>query len=389
MSGLGSSSSAKTHRRRWQEAAKNHRAVTIETPIQILAFLLSLGVLIGILAALDYDPGDIVTALWDGSVGSKLSLGISASEATPLILTGAGIWLALQGGLFNIGGDGQLQLGGLAALVVVLYGGLPEIGGILVFAGLLASALAGAVWAGVAGVMKTFRGTNEIISTLMLNFVAFILIDQLMRGSLQDEDNPFTPQTRTISGEAHIGALLEGTRLTWGILVALGVAIAVVAFVQNTTSGLRLRSIGLNRDAARLSGVAVERYWLTSMLASGAICGLAGGLVLLGLRYYIAPGWASPWGFTGILIAFLALRTPYLIPLWGILFGMLASAGPVLKGSASVPNSVVTIMQTLPVIVLFLLYFAVRAMRSADLRSAFRLHTEADVRTPPSGPTVG
>jgi simple sugar transport system permease protein len=161
-----------------------------------------------------------------------------------------------------------------------------------------------------------------------------------------------------------------GTQITWGIILALAVSVLTIAVVVSTTTGLRLRAIGLNGDAARHAGLPVERYWLHSMTLSGAVCGLAGGLVLLGLRYYIAPGWASPWGFQGILIAFLALRSPYLIPVWGILFGMLASAGPALKGDASVPDSIVTIMQTLPVIVLFLLYAAGRWLRGGRSRGA-------------------
>jgi simple sugar transport system permease protein len=93
-----------------------------------------------------------------------------------------------------------------------------------------------------------------------------------------------------------------------------------------------------------------------ALCGSGALCGLAGGLVVLGLRFYIAPGWAESWGFEGILVAFLAFRQPYLIPVWSVLFGMLAAAGPTLQADVSVPDSVVTVMQTLPVIALFLLY---------------------------------
>ncbi|HKP18550.1 MAG TPA: ABC transporter permease [Gaiellaceae bacterium] len=335
-------------------------AASREVAVQAAAFVLSLGVLIGLLALLGYDPGSIVRALWSGSAGSTVSLGISLSDAVPLMLTGVAVWLAAQGGLFNIGGDGQLQVGALAALVVASEAGLPDTGILLVPLALLAAALAGGAWASIAGAMRTLRGANEIISTLMLNFVAFITIDEVMRGPLQSKDNPYTPQTDPVPGSAQLSSLVSGTQLTWGFIVALVVAVAVIALVRTSTAGLRLQAVGLNRDAARHAGLPIRRYWFGSMAASGVLCGFAGGLVLLGLRYYLAPGWADPWGYQGILIAFLAMRSPLLIPLWGILFGMLAAAGPVLKGDASVPDSVVTVMQTLPVITLFLLTFAFR-----------------------------
>jgi simple sugar transport system permease protein len=340
--------------------------------IQIGAFVLSMLFFLVLLVLLGYDAGQALGALWDGSAGTTRALGVSLSEATPVILTGVAVWLAAQGGLFNIGADGQLQIGGLAALVCVMLLGLPENGAVLVPVGLLAAALAGAGWAAIAALLKTYRGANEIVSTLMLNFIAAIAISELIRGPLQSETNPYTPQTESIPVAAQLPTLVDGTQLTWGIVIALAVAAVVLLVVTRARSGLRLRAIGLNREAARYSGVSVPRYWLVAMVASGALCGLAGGLVLLGLRYYIAPGWASAWGFQGVLVAFLAMRTPFLIPVWGVLFGMLSSAGPVLKGTASVPDSVVTMMQTLPVVVLFVLYAAARWLRGERLASIFR-----------------
>jgi ABC-type uncharacterized transport system permease subunit len=333
---------------------------SLEVGAQATAFLLALGVLIGLLALLGYEPTSILRAFWSGSAGSTIALGISLSDAVPLMLTGVAVWLAAQGGLFNIGGDGQLQMGGLAALVVASDASLPKTGILLVTLALLASAVAGAAWASIAAGMRAVRGANEIIATLMLNFVAFITIDELMRGPLQSEANPFSPQTDPVPGSAQLASLISGTQLTWGFIAALVVAVGVVAVVRGSTVGLRLQAVGLNRDAARHAGLPIRRYWFGSMVLSGALCGFAGGLVLLGLRYYLAPGWADPWGYEGILIAFLAMRSPYLIPLWAVLFGMLAAAGPVLKGDASVPDSVVTVMQTLPVIALFLLTFFFR-----------------------------
>lgn len=361
------------------------RRAGADVTVQVGAFVVSLGLVVALLTALGYDAGKSVSALWNGSAGSLQSLGISLSQATPVMLAGVAVWLAAQAGLFNIGADGQLQMGGLAALVAVSYLGLPKTGVVLIPVGLVAASLAGAAWSSVAALLKTHRGGNEIVSTLMLNFIAAILIMELTRGPLQSQANPYTPQTDPIPIAASLPTIVDGTQITFGIALAVAVTSVVLVAVTRTTVGLRLRAIGLNRDAALYSGVPVRRFWLGSMVASGALCGLAGGLVMLGLRYYLAMGWASPWGFQGVLVAFLAMRSPYLIPVWAVLFGMLSSAGPALKASASVPDSIVTIMQALPVIVLFVLYAAWRSLGSAWMRSRFR-PTPDDPSAPSADP---
>ena len=350
--------------------------------IQLVAFVSSLLVLVAILWAIGHDPGRILAALWDGSAGSTISLGVSLDEAVPLILTATAFWLALEAGVFNIGMDGQLQIGGLAALVTTFALPADAWPVLVILLAMGAGMLAGAAWSGIAGVMKTKRGSNEIISTLMLNFVAFIIVAEVMRGPLQSESNRFTPQTDRIRESARIDFTIAGVELTWGIIVALALSFAAILVVRSTNTGLRLRAVGLKREAARHAAVPIERYWLGSFLVTGALSGLAGALVIEGLRYYIAPGWAPLWGFEGIVIAFLALRSPLLIPVWAILFGMLASAGPVLKGTASVPDAIVNIMQTLPVIVLFILYAMIRSI--SNWQAARRTPPKPiNTRTPP------
>jgi simple sugar transport system permease protein len=265
--------------------ARRVRRAGADVTIQLGAFVISMVLLVAFLAVLGYDAGQAINALWTGSAGSLRALGLSLSEATPVILTAVAVWLAAQAGLFNIGADGQLQMGGLAALLTVSHLGLPDSGPVLIGAGLVAATAAGAAWAGIAGVMKTYRGANEIVSTLMLNFIAAILIVEMTKGPLQSAANPYTPQTDPIATAAQLPTLIGGTQLTWGFGLALAVAVAVLVGVTRTTAGLRLRAIGLNHDAALYSGVPVRRFWLGSMLASGALCGLAGGLILLGLRY--------------------------------------------------------------------------------------------------------
>jgi len=316
--------------------------------------------LIAVLAILGYDPQTVVGAIWDGSIGSASGVTVSIAEAMPIILTATAVWLAYQAGLFNIGGDGQLQVGGVAALIAVLFTA-PHMPALLAIPmALLAAAAVGAAWAAIAGALKAYRGANEVIATIMLNFAAIQISNQLIYGPLRDMSNIYTIATHAIPTNGQIPAILPTDQVSVGIFVALVVSIAAVTIVYRSDVGLRLRAIGLNREAATYSGIVVNRYWMIAFTISGAICGLGGGLVVLGARPYLAPGWAEPWGLLGILVAFLCLRTPYIIPVWGLLFGMLMAAGPTLKASASVPDSIVIVMQTLPVIVLYGLYLAAR-----------------------------
>jgi ABC-type uncharacterized transport system permease subunit len=330
--------------------------------VQALAFVLALSALVACLAVLGYDPGLVLPALWDGSVGAPGSLDVALGHAVPLMLTATAVWLAYQAGMFNVGPDGQLQLAGIATVAVITQ--LPEDWGVLlIVVGVLAGVLVGALCAVVAVVLKLWRGASEVITTLMTVFIAINLVNVLIAGPLRAPDAKLTASSERIPADAQLGSFL-GTPLTWGVLIALAVTALVLAIVVTTTAGLRLRAVGRNELAALRAGIPVSRLQFAAFTAGGALSGLAGALVLVGLRYEVSPGWAPLWGFGGILIAFIALRTPALIPVWGILFGMLLASGPTLKGSASVPDAIVVVMQTLPVIALFLIEAIRRGWRA-------------------------
>jgi simple sugar transport system permease protein len=330
---------------------------------QVLAFVVSMAALVGLLALLGYGAGTVVSALWSGSVGSPFALSQSLSEAVPLTITATAIWFAYQAGLFNIGADGQLQIGGLITLVVAIQ--MASVTSDLTIAvALLGGCLAGGFWAAIAGALRAYRGSSEVISTIMLNFIATATLLQLADGALRSPDAPFTPQTSDVPLDTQLGLLWSSVGIPWIIAIAIAVAVVVIGLVISTRLGLRLRAVGLNPEAARHAGVAIRHYQFAAFCLSGAIAGLAGGLVILGLRYYISPGWAPAWGFQGMVIAFLALRTPLLIPVWGIALGMIGAAGPALKGDAGVPDSITIVMQTLPLIVLYVFYALIRMSRA-------------------------
>ncbi|HEY0279041.1 MAG TPA: hypothetical protein VGC32_12310 [Solirubrobacterales bacterium] len=336
---------------------------------QVLAFVLSMCLLVGLLALLGYAPDSILRALWKGSAETSIALSQSLSQSVPLMLSAVAVWFAFQVGMFNVGADGQLQVGGTAAVAVAVAmpGQAPAI--LTIVLSLLAGALAGAAFAGIAGALRAFRGANEVISTIMLNFVALILVNILISGALRAPTAKFSPQTEYVPTGAELGGILQGSGIPLIAVIAVAISFVTIAAVRVTRGGLRLRAIGRNPDAAVHAGIRVDCSRFLAFTFSGALAGLGGALVILGYRHYIAPGWAPQWGLLGIAIGFLAVRTPFMIPLWAIILGMLGAAGPALKAGASVPDSVTTLMQVLPLIVLFLLYAAARAWRARAARS--------------------
>jgi general nucleoside transport system permease protein len=355
--------------------------------LQLAAFAVATVVAVVGLAALGYSPATVVRALWRGAVAGPGALNVTFGHAVPFMLAALAVWLAYQGGLFNVGPDGQLQVGGLATLAVVTA--LPDTapGVLLILAGLTAGTVAGAAWAAPAVILRTRRGANEIITTLMSTFIALQLVNAMISGPMRSETARFTPQTNRIPDSAILGSM-PGTPVTIAVILAAMLSVAVVAVVQGTRGGLRLRAIGLNRRGADRAGVPVVAYQLTAFLFSGALAGLAGALVIVDLRFLIAPGWAPFWGFGGILIAFLVQGAPVLIPAWGVLFGMLAAAGPALKGSASVPDAVIILIQLLPVLTLFVLRTLTRRRRIASSRDHSHV-PEAESPRPRAGPSPG
>ncbi|MCU1497645.1 MAG: inner-rane translocator [Acidimicrobiales bacterium] len=337
-----------------------------ELALQLGAAALSVVFLLALLGALDYPIVASFEAIRDGALATNEGFAASLMQAVPVILAGVGVWFAYKVGLFNIGADGQLHVGGIAAFVVVANG--PDLPGpIMIAAALVIGAAGGALWALIAGWLRVARGANEIISTIMLNFIAIGLGDRLISGALADPDAT-SPQTAAIPEATELGTLHASIPVGWAFVIAVLATAGLVYLMQRTGLGLRLRTIGLNPSAAERAGLHVDRLRLLSMALSGGVAGLAGGLVVLGMRQYLAPGWAPAWGFVGILVAFLAARFPALIPVWGVIFGMLATSAPVLKAQASVPDGIVTIIQVLPVLALFLLYRTRSLIQKGGLR---------------------
>jgi general nucleoside transport system permease protein len=269
-------------------------------------------------------------------------------RAVPLTLVALGIAISFRSGILNIGAEGQIMMGVLAAASVALAcPGLPHAA--LLPLCLAAGATAGALWAGIAGVLRTKLGVNEILSTVMLNYVAAQVYTLLLRGPMIDPDEVMTgsgtPQSMRLARAAWLDRLVPGTRLHTGLLLALALAALVWLLLWRTTLGYRMRAAGAGAKAARYAGIRVERSLLAAMLFAGGFAGLAGAVEVLGVHHRAIEGVSSGYGFAGIVVAlFGALHPAGIVPA-AAFFGLLLVGADMTQRSAGVPANMILVLQ--------------------------------------------
>jgi simple sugar transport system permease protein len=265
-------------------------------------------------------------------------------RATPLILTGLAVTLAFKGGVFNIGAEGQLLVGAAASIAVSLSLGEAP-GGFVMIAALTAGGAAGALWAAIAAELKSRFHVLEIISTIMLNFIAMHLVSYLVRGPLQEPTKIF-PQTLTLEPSARLPVMLPGTRLHLGFLIAVVIALALGWFFRRTVAGFRIRATGASPRAARSTGrIDVGRTSFMVFMASGAVAGLAGGIEATGVTFALYENLSPGYGYTGIAVALIAGLNPTSVIASGIFFGVLQTGALALQREYAVPSSLASVAE--------------------------------------------
>jgi simple sugar transport system permease protein len=289
--------------------------------------------------------GDALRALLDGAFGSWYAFGSGTLvRATPLILTGLAVAIAFRAGVFNIGADGQFLAGAVIAAAVALnVSALPA--HLILPLALIAAAAAGAGWAGIAAVMRSRYNVLEVISTIMLNFVATYLVSFVVRGPLQEPTHIY-PQTSEIPLVARLPRFGSTTRLHLGFALAVALCIAAWWAMRYTAAGFRLRAVGSNPDAARSAGlIDVDRTTTRAFLVSGALAGLAGGIEVCGVTFALYENISPGYGFTAIAVALLARLDASAVIWTGILFGALEAGAGAMQRDAGVPSVVVSIVE--------------------------------------------
>ena len=326
--------------------------------------VLGLLVLAGGLELAGYDAANALAALWSGAAGSWYALtSATLVRAVPLIIIGLGIALAFRGGALNIGGEGQFYAGAIAATWVGLHvaGRAPAVA---VLSVLLAATLAGMGWTLVPVWLKLRYGVLEVISTLLLNFVAESLVSLMVQGPLQESQHIY-PQSDPIATVARL-PLLGGTRLHAGLILALLGAATLWYVFARTLWGFRLRAVGAGPRAAEISGgIDARRMGAVALLVSGALAGLAGGVEVSGVSYALFQNLSPGYGFTAIAVALLARLHPVGVIATGGLFGALeAGAGAMLR-EAGGPAVAVYVVEAVVIVVVLLAEASARRATAA------------------------
>lgn len=295
-----------------------------------VATIVAIGVLTLAAIPFGHSPIELLTILITGSIGSQFALSGTVTKSVPLLLTGLSVVVAFRAGMWNIGAEGQFIAGALAAFLAARYG---------TAASILASLIAGAAWASIATLLRLWRNAPEVLTTILLNFIAIHLLGYAVNGPLQEASGKY-PQTEAVP-EFHSGAL-----------VALIVCAAIWWLMFRTAEGLRLRATGFNASAARWAGINVRAQLARAMAISGAVSGLAGGIELSGVTHRLFERFAAGYGYSGIAVALLAQLHPGATLVSALFFGALATGAGELQRAAGISATVATLGQALVILAL-------------------------------------
>ena len=315
--------------------------------VQVLAVATALGLGAVLILLTGGDPLLAYGGLWEGAIGRTSSLSETLVWATPYVFAGLVVALAFKAGLFNIGAEGQLSVGALAAAWAGFgIGGVPWPLHLLLAIGV--GMLAGAAWAAIAGALKARTGAHEVITTIMLNYVALLGTGYLLSGPLKDP-NPLVAlvQTPKIAQPARLPPILPDLPVHWGVVLALVLAGGVWWLLYRSTLGFAIRTVGLNPNAARYAGIGVGRTIVVTMALSGALAGLAGAIEVVGLNYYHTPGFSVGYGFDSIAVALLGKGHPIGVVPAALLFGALRAGASRMQFVSQIPIDVISIIQAL------------------------------------------
>ena len=283
-----------------------------------------------------------------GAFGSWAQVVVGLNKSTPYLLCAVGIALCFRGGVINIGAEGQLAVGGIAATAIVLFAP-DQPRWLLLATALAAGAAGGAAWAGLAAAIRVQRHVHEVLVTLLLNFIALLLVSESLRGPL-GEDGAGFPQSPLFDAAAWLPKLVPGTDLHIGIVLAVMTAFAANFVLWRTSLGFRWRLVGASAKAARYAGVSARRAIYGLMATAGALAGLAGAIECLGVHYRLIEGFSAGFGFNAVAIALMGALNPIYVLPSALFFGFLETGALAMQRQVGVPSSLVLVIQGLTMI---------------------------------------
>ncbi len=330
-----------------------------------------------------------LSALWTGATGlqsgpalgptditigsghlNSFQLAQSLATVTPLLFCGLAVALGLRAGLFNIGAQGQMTVGALAAAAVGLIGasggpGLPPL--LHVPLAIAAGALAGGLWAAIAGLLKAWRGVHEVITTIMLNFVGLNLASYLVSHNLKDPHSQ-NLQTARMAASALLSPIVPHSDLTLGLALAIAAAVGTAFLISRTSTGFAIRAVGLSSEAAEAAGISTARTLVLTMALSGALAGVAGAVEAMGVHHRYVDKVAGSYGFDGIAVALLGGLGGGGAILSALFFGFLAKGSDAMQALTSVPAPVSVIVQAIVIMFVGIRTFGSRIAKAVTNR---------------------
>ena len=361
--------------RRQLRAHWNDIVFGLSLPLLAVVFALVVGAVI--LLLLGANPLEAYAAMITGAFGTVFGITQSVAKATPLLLVGLGICIAFRASVINIGAEGQIILGALAATWFSLTF-RTWAGWLLIPLTMLVGFIAGAFWGFIPGVLKARFGVNEILSTVMLNVVALQILVAMLHGPLIDPAGvaagTYLAQSEQLPAQVWLPKLVPQTLMHTGAIVAVLLAVVVYIFLWRTTIGYRIRAVGLSPDASRYAGIRVPFYQMLALTLAGGFAGLAGVVEVIGVQHRLLEGITSGYGFSGIVAAlFGGLHPLGTIPA-SYLFGSLLVGADKMQRAVQVPSSLVNVL--LGLIVLFVVGSQYYARKRAARRASTSSETE-------------
>lgn len=305
------------------------------------------------------------SALFRGALGSPAAVSETLLKSTPLILGGLAVAFAFKAALFNIGANGQMIIGATVAAWVGFSLDVP--GPVVLLVALLAGILGGAAWGGIAGTLKATTGAHEVITTIMLNFIATFLLAYALTTDTFLPAGAANPVSKPMLEQARLPRFIEGERVDIGILIALAAVVLVWWLLERSTFGFQVKAVGLNPDAARYAGMKVALLTALTMGIAGGLAGLGGATMVLGPTGVLTAGVIGTLGFDSIAVALLGRSNPFGVLAAGLLFGALNAGAVQMQAETQIPVDIVIVIQAL-----IILFVAAPAL----VRAIYRIRAE-------------
>lgn len=316
----------------------------IKIIVPLLSVLCSFIVGAILIACIGGNPIEAYYYLLRGAFGSRSNIGETVVKATPLLFTSLAATFAYKCGVFNLGAEGQFVMGAVVSVwISTTYKGIDGVQ--LLIISLVLGSIAGGLWGAIPGILKITRGLNEMIVSIMLNYIAILLMGYLYSGPLREGS---VPQTTAVT--VTLARIVHGTRAHAGIFIALGVTVIVFYYLFYTASGFKLRAVGLNQTTSQFNGFPVKKLMMISFIVSGAIAGLGGSVELHGTQYRLMSGFGDGYGFDGVAIALISQLNPLACVLVSYLFAILRTGATTMQVGTGMPTSVIDIIQALVIV---------------------------------------